>query len=134
MLPLADDEIEKNIVVGDNDDSDNGSNNDSNSNNNSEKFDARKFYDDVAGLADFDNDYYHHDDSHENGGASDTRKFLDSAAEFVDADDYHDEEFEGIRFHGVSQNYESVIAAIIQANILNINQYINRYRQYFQCQ
>ena len=124
----------KKIVVDDNDDSDNGSNDDTNSNNNGEKFDARKFHDDVAGLDDVDNDYYNHDDNHDNDGASDTRKFLGSSAEFIDADDYDDEEFHGVRFHRASHNYESVIAVIIQANILNINQYINKYIQYFHCQ
>ena len=115
--------------VDDSDDNSNHYNNDDDDSNDDE-FNVRKFHGDAAGHDDVDdNDYYDHygecdarkfhgdaallddvddDDYHDYDDAEfHSRKFHDDAAGLNDIDDYV-EEFDGLRFHSVNQNYEGV--------------------------
>ena len=82
-----------------------------NDNSDDKKFDARRFYGDTVGFDDVDDNYYDHDDS--NDGKFDARKFHGDATGLDDIDDnydyYDDNEINGMRFHGFSKNYETVL-------------------------
>ena len=71
-----------------------------------EEFDIRKFHSDAEGLDDVDNNYHDIDDDYDsNDEKLYARKFHDNAAG-LDVCDH--EELDGMRFHGVSKNYERV--------------------------
>ena len=82
-----------------------------------EEVDTRKFHGDAARLDDVD-EYYDHDDDDsdeefdatkfygdDNYNEFDARKIHGGAAGLDDVN-YYDEEFDGMRFHGVGKNYE----------------------------
>ena len=72
-----------------------------------EEFDVRKFHGYAEGLEYIDDDYYDHDnDINEEDFV--VRKFPGNAIGLDDVDDYDNEEFDGMRFPGVSKNYERV--------------------------
>ena len=71
-----------------------------------EEFDVRKFHSNAVGLDDVNDDFYDvNDDFYDDNYVSDATKFHgDTAEPDIDYNDDDDEEFNSMRFHGVSKN------------------------------